>query len=360
LAIAVTAAALAYTRSHPKANDPLQGDMETATGSLETVLAKTPAEQRVPLLLKYVRQPNSGLRYAAVDALGEAHGPEVADAVAGAFTDSASVVRQRALEVLPKVDKERGLRLLLSGLRDDDLWIRQAAATQLSQYDKLHFKGMERAFPTLIRALDDPDSAVSFTAMTTLRRITGQPWRITLKSSPAQRAAAIAQWKSWWERARTKQTLPAEFNTVTAIYPTRADPAPDYNLPDIDGHTVSLAAQRGKVTLLNFWGTWCPPCQVEIPDLVRLDRGYRGRNLDIVGIALSESNGGRDLHAWCRAHGIEYRQALSTDAIQDAFGHIEEVPVSVLIDAQGRIRYRWEGERDYATFSAAVERVLKE
>src|SRR5262249_27356219 len=151
-----------------------------------------------------------------------------------------------------------------------------------------------------------------------------------------------------------------EYADVPPIRPARSDPAPSFDLPDVEGRPVRLADQRGRLTLLNFWGTWCPPCQQEIPDLVRMDATYRAKGLDIVGIALSEKDGAAGLKRWCAAHGVTYRQALATHAVQEAFGDIHEVPVSVLIDAQGRIRYRWEGERDYATFQAAVERLLQE
>src|SRR5262249_50339730 len=157
------------------------------------------------------------------------------------------------------------------------------------------------------------------------------------------------RWKDWWKREQGNYRIAPEFAAIAPIRPARADPAPDFELQDIDGRPISLQAQRSKVTLLNFWGTWCPPCQVEIPDLVKLDKGYRAHGLDILGIALSEDSV-EALRRWCTAHGVAYRQALSTAAIQDAYGHIEEVPVSVLIDRRGQIRYRWEGERDFATF----------
>jgi thiol-disulfide isomerase/thioredoxin len=357
-ALIVTALAIRLMHHRAEHVNPLDGDMETATGGVADMLRKTPTERQTSLLLEYLNRPNSGVRYAAVDALGREHGPQVIEAVENAFTDSASVVRQRAMEVLPGLDSEKGLRLLLAGLQDEDQWIREAAAQQLNLYDKLHLKNIQRALPTLVASLSDPDTVISKTDMMTLRKITGQPWHATLKSSSAERAAAIAHWQTWWRANESRYAIPAEFDHIQPIRPTRSDPAPDYDLGDIDGHPLNPAAQRGKVTLLNFWGTWCPPCQQEIPDLVRLNETYRGRPVDIVGIALSETDGAEGLRKWCRAHGVAYRQALSTDAIQNAFGHIEEVPVSVLIDAQGQVRYRWEGERDYDTFRKAIDRLL--
>lgn len=339
----------------------LYGHTEEAVDALANVLRRTPPEQRLPLLQKYSQDESPGLRYAAVDALGNEKGTEAADALERAFADSASVVRQRALEVLPDVDRERGLRLLLAALRDEDTWIRQAAAIQLSQRMGGRSQIVDRrAVPMLIKVLDDPDPVVSTMAMSVLRKLTGQPWRVKSSASEAQKRAIREQWRRWWAQAAAKWTAPPSLTDVAPVRPARVDPAPDFELTDIDGRPIRLADQRGKITLLNFWGTWCPPCQQEIPELVRLDKSYRAHKLDVIGIALSEPEGAKGLRCWCRAHGVSYRQALATDTVLEAYGHIHEVPISVLIDAQGRIRYRWEGERDFTTFRAAVEWLLAE
>src|SRR5579872_1884023 len=60
-------------------------------------------------------------------------------------------------------------------------------------------------------------------------------------------------------------------------------PAPDFQLPGIDGKPVSLSASRGKVTVVNFWATWCGPCKMEIPNLIELQSKY-GAQLQIIGI----------------------------------------------------------------------------
>jgi peroxiredoxin len=350
-----------YLRRHRhEAVNPLQGDSDMALSGVADVLSKTPAEQRVPLLRTYAQDANPGLRYAAVDALAATHQPEVAEDIERAFMDSASIVRQRALETLPQADPKRGLRLLLAGLRDEDTWIREAAATQLLQFVLISPAEGKRAIPTLIRSLDDPGVVVPTTGMNILRKLTGQPWRVRNGTPPQERQAAIRNWKEWWDREHGHYAIPAAYADIAPMRPTRSDPAPDFRLTDIDGREISLTGQRGKVTLLNFWGTWCPPCQGEVPDLVRVDSACRSRGLDIIGVAVGEPKGAEGVRQWCKTHGVGYRQALSTETIQAAYGHIEEVPVSVLIDRQGRIRYRWEGDRDYTTFRAAVERLLNE
>jgi peroxiredoxin len=98
---------------------------------------------------------------------------------------------------------------------------------------------------------------------------------------------------------------------------------------------------------------------------VQLDKEFQGRNVDIIGIALSEhvvmaEKDKTKLRQWCQEHGVSYPQAASTARILEDYGDIHEVPVTVLMDAQGHIRYRWDGERDYATFRPAIERLLNE
>lgn len=343
-------------RSSDEAN---HSDFEQAPSALETRLSKTPAAGRTSLLLTLATDKNPATRYAAVDALGSHPGPGAADAIEAAFRDSSSVVRQRAMEVLTGVDRERGRRLLLAGLQDDDSWIRDAASNQIfSQVGRKGAHDGAWAVPGLIQALDDQDNSVAFSAMTSLRTITGKPWRWRLANQSTQKAPVVAQWKLWWRNEQPHWRGGIE--GVKAIAPTRSSPAPDFQIQDISGDSISLSGEKGKVLLLNFWGTWCAPCQVEVPDLAKLDRDCRSRGLDIVGVALGERNGADGLAAWCKAHGLDYREALEQQDTLQAYGDIREVPVSIMIDRKGNLRYRWDGERDYGTFHAAADRLLRE
>jgi len=185
------------------------GDIEEATAALAEVLLRTPPAQRLSLLLRYAQDKSPGLRYAAVDALGNEQGTAAAKALEQAFADSASHVRQRALEVLPNVDSERGLRLLLAALRDEDTWIRQAAATQLSLRAGSDFKTMyQRAIPMLLGALHDPDPVVFTMAMSALRKLTGQPWRVKSTDPEFLKRRMRKQWEQWWTHTALKRSIP--------------------------------------------------------------------------------------------------------------------------------------------------------
>ena len=358
--LAVAVGQYAWNHRRSELDIRLHGDMDDATSALDEVMTKTAASQRMPKLMKFAQDASPGLRYATMDWLKLERDPGVADALESAFQDSSSVVRQRAMEVLPEVDKERGFRLQIAALRDEDYWIRDSASSHLALRAGMPGSHVDnRAVPMLMKALDDYDDAVQVMSLTALKRLTGQTWRYPGKGTPAQKKAALDECRAWWAKNRAAWPAPAEWSDVAPIRPNRADPAPDFSLKDLDGNRISLEGQKGRITLINFWGTWCAPCINEIPEMVRLQKDYQGNKVDFIGIAHA-SGGKEEVRSWCKAHGVVYRQALSTPRMMEDYGNIYEIPVTLLIDGQGRMRYRWDGERDYATFRAAMDRLLQE
>jgi len=339
--------------------DALRGAPDDAQFALTDKLATIPNEQHKPLLLRYAQDENGGLRYAAVDALAAVLGKESADAVEAAFLDPVYTVREKALYSLPKLDPERGLSLLLSALHDEDTQIREDAsllATSRSVFPDPQTP--RRMVPTLMDALDDTSGLVVVNSVRVLAKTTGNNWTVSPLAPEAERKKIVAKWKTWWQTKRANWDAPPVANTAPR-QPLAKAMAPDFSLRDWNGKTFSMAEQRGRVTLLNFWGTWCSPCVQEIPELVRLDTEYRSKGLDIVGLALNEPDGERGLQKWCRGHGVTYRQAICSSYVQDIFGDLEGVPVSILIGRDGRILRQWDGLRDYETFRKAVEHALK-
>jgi peroxiredoxin len=339
----------------------LHGNAEDAADALGDLLEQTPENEHLPMLIKFTQEESPGLRLAAVNALGDLRKPETADALEEAFRDSSASVRERALELLPDTDPKRGANIVLAALRDDDTVIRETAVRKVitllgkkpSPYDK-------SITPLLLSLLNDSSSHVVDSATIALSRVTGHPWRIKKTMPEKARSQVLEQWR------RLGKTLPLPQRTArdtafpAALHPARRAPAPDFQLTDIAGKPLTLAAQRGRVTLLNFWGTWCPPCQHEVPDLKKVDEAYRERGVDLIGIALEEPKGAEGVRDFCEKQGLRYRQALCTRDVQRDYGEVTEVPVTVLIDKQGALRYRWEGPRDFATFRAVLERLLKE
>jgi thiol-disulfide isomerase/thioredoxin len=133
--------------------------------------------------------------------------------------------------------------------------------------------------------------------------------------------------------------------------------AASLTLRDIHGRPLSLADYRGKVVLINFWATWCPPCRQEIPDLIKMQRQYQKKGLQIIGITyppetLSEVRG------FARKLRMNYPIALGTKASKAQFTSSETLPVTVVIDRDGAVRGVIEGIMYSDEFDQKVKPLL--
>jgi len=126
-------------------------------------------------------------------------------------------------------------------------------------------------------------------------------------------------------------------------------PAPAWKLRTPDGREVSSTDFAGKVMVVNFWATWCPPCRAEIPDLIELQKKYGNEGLVIVGISLDQDGAGV-VGKFVEAKGINYPVVLGDDAVVAAFGGFEGIPTTFIIDRQGQIRDRLTGADTAAGF----------
>ncbi len=119
-------------------------------------------------------------------------------------------------------------------------------------------------------------------------------------------------------------------------------PTPELILRDIRGRTIRLSDYRGRVVLINFWATWCPPCGAEIPHLVQLQREYRHQGLRVIGIThppqkLSEV---REL---TQRLGVNYPVAQGTKEMKALLTSSEALPITIVVGKDGRVRDIIEG-----------------
>jgi peroxiredoxin len=117
---------------------------------------------------------------------------------------------------------------------------------------------------------------------------------------------------------------------------TRADGS-TWALTDVNGRPIRLADLRGKGVWINFWASWCPPCQAETPVLRDTYEAYRGRGLELIGISVQETDPA-DVATYAARYGLDY--TIAADLSADAF-HLYRVyglPTQVFIDPDGRIR----------------------
>jgi peroxiredoxin len=136
------------------------------------------------------------------------------------------------------------------------------------------------------------------------------------------------------------------------------DLAPDFELERVAGGTLTLSSLRGKTVILDFWDTWCPPCRKALPDLQELSEKYAD-DLVVVGLAMAQE-GEDKVRSFVRERGLTFEMVLfdQDPALIQAFGGIQSIPTTFLIDPEGVIRHRWIGAAPKAAYEAQVKKVL--
>jgi thiol-disulfide isomerase/thioredoxin len=134
---------------------------------------------------------------------------------------------------------------------------------------------------------------------------------------------------------------------------------PAYTVTTLDGRILTADSLRGKVVLVNFWATWCPPCRIEMPALQAMAERHRDRGLVVLG--LSRDVGPEDgVRRFLEDRGITYPVAVVGRDLERAFGGVVGYPTSFLVDRTGRVRHKALGPLAMISFEPAVRRLLSE
>jgi thiol-disulfide isomerase/thioredoxin len=140
----------------------------------------------------------------------------------------------------------------------------------------------------------------------------------------------------------------------------------DFDLKDVSGQNVSKADFAGKVLIVDIWGTWCPPCRMEIPFFLELKRQYGPKGLEIVGLNDEgtddddRASAARLVRSYCRTQGIDYPCAIITQPIKEQVPRYGSFPTTLFIDHTGKVRLKLMGLHDLPFLQAIVEALLKE
>jgi thiol-disulfide isomerase/thioredoxin len=134
------------------------------------------------------------------------------------------------------------------------------------------------------------------------------------------------------------------------------DPAPAFQLKDLDGKDLTLESSKGKVVLLNFWATWCGPCREEIPGLIALQDRYKDR-LQIIGLVVDDDDA-KEVRKVVDTEGINYPVALADDQTRFNYGGIFALPTVFVINNEGRVVQKHVGLYNPALYETEVRALL--
>jgi thiol-disulfide isomerase/thioredoxin len=134
-------------------------------------------------------------------------------------------------------------------------------------------------------------------------------------------------------------------------------PVPAFLVRDLDGNVISTADWNGKVILLNFWATWCPPCRIEIPFLIQLQKKYKDDGLLILGISLDDAPAD-EVKEFAKATGMNYPIIMRSRELLMEFGGVPALPTTFLVNKEAKVVQKHEGLFPGALYETEVRALL--
>ena len=136
--------------------------------------------------------------------------------------------------------------------------------------------------------------------------------------------------------------------------------APDFKVKDVFGkRVVDLSELRGKVVVLDFWATWCPPCRAEIPHFIQMAIRLKSKGVRFVGVSVDQG-GARVVRAFASQWKINYPVLVDPGDLAFKYGQIHEIPTTFLIGEKGVILKRYVGYHDPSEFEADILSALRQ
>jgi len=133
--------------------------------------------------------------------------------------------------------------------------------------------------------------------------------------------------------------------------------APDFTLKDARGNLIRLSDYKGKVVILDFWATWCPPCRIEIPGYVKMYNKYKNDGLVIIGVSL-DNDGWTPVKPFMKEYKIDYPIVLGDREIVGAYGGVSAIPTTFIINREGEIVEKKIGAKSTQYFEDLLTKLL--
>ncbi len=171
----------------------------------------------------------------------------------------------------------------------------------------------------------------------------------------------IAKLKEKQRKEEEKLKGEAQNEIKEALRKTESLFALDFSLKDINGKELSLKKLKGKVVLIDVWGTWCPPCRMQIPHLIRLQKEYGKKGLQVVGLAYERGSPEQQLEGvkrFAKEAAINYPCALIDRSFLSKVPGFRGFPTLILVDRKGKVRFKHLGYAPYGKLAGWVEELL--
>jgi thiol-disulfide isomerase/thioredoxin len=115
----------------------------------------------------------------------------------------------------------------------------------------------------------------------------------------------------------------------------------DFSLKDMNGKTVRLSDYKGKVVLLEFWATWCPPCRASVPGLEKLHKAYKDKGLVLIAVTM-DMGGDDEVRSYIKESGITYTVLKGTEDVAAKY-QVRSIPMMLVLNKEGKITKRYIG-----------------
>ncbi|MCK4532980.1 redoxin domain-containing protein [bacterium] len=133
--------------------------------------------------------------------------------------------------------------------------------------------------------------------------------------------------------------------------------APDFTLSQLNRESFTLSSLKGKVIILDFWATWCPPCRKGIPDFIALREKYKEQGLEVVGVLLDQGKRA-SLESKIEEMGINYVVVLGGREVTQAYGGVRAIPTTFIIDQNGNKVEKYVGLNPKETFENKIKELF--
>ncbi len=217
------------------------------------------------------------------------------------------------------------------------------------------YKLTSRSLRTMRRTSFYPALFLILTSLIFLAACEPIPQNLTAQDSLAGGTAAIPD--RALQDPDTSQQQQASAPLREAARPL---PAPGFALPTHEGGTFSPAAHRGEVVVINFWATWCAPCREEIPDFVELQDNLGEAGVQFVGVSLDEPSDADAVRSFAGEFDINYPVVIDDGSMQEKYGPITALPMTLIIGPQGNGRYFARGMLSKAVLKPALIDLLSD